>query len=191
MPPIGPFFRIAIPGRRRVQTRACRERHGFVTMVKEVAPRVGTLSLALLSIIGLNGCHTSWLFDRPAALLDSAQFMTTWKVYLHCRSSVELEDIRADLQELNRVAHAVSAKNHPSVLVLPAPIRTLISTLPSRLAVDPQAMSAACASHGRDLTQTADQRELSVEWLTEVAAQEGWVGSHYAVQAGPRLKRME
>lgn len=190
MPPAGPFCGVAIPGRRRVRMR--REHYGFLTKVKEVAPRAGTLGLALLGIIALSGCHTSWPFDGPAAHVDSALFMTTWRTYLHCRSSMAPEEIRADLQQLNRVAYAVSAKNHSSVFLLPAPIRTLISTLPSRLAVDPQAMSTACALHGSHVAQTAGRPELSVEWLTEVvAAHEGWASRHHAVQADHGLKRTE
>lgn len=191
MPPVGPFFETATSGRQRVQMRSRCEHDGFLTKVTEVVPRVGMLGLALFSIIGLSGCHTSWLLDRPAALLDSVRCMTGWKVYLHCRSSVVVEDIRADLQHLNRVAEALSPRSHASVLLLPDPIRTLIAAVPSRLAVDPQAMSAACALHGSHVAQTADQRELSVEWLTAVAAHEGWAASHDAVRAGHLLKRME
>lgn len=191
MPLASPFFRMVISGCRTVRVWMRQDKHGSVTAAHKRALRVGALGLAFWGMLGLNGCHTLWPFDQPAALLDSAQFMTAWKVYLHCRSSIELEEIRADLQQLNRVVRAVSPGNHATVLLFPAPIRTLIAALPSRLAVDPQAMSAACALHGSQVAQTAGQPELSVEWLTEVAAHEGWASSHYAVQAGHQLKRME
>lgn len=191
MPLASPFFRIVISGCRTVRVRMHQDKHGSVTAAHKRARRVGALGLAFLGMLGLNGCHTLWPFDRQAALLDSAQFMTAWKVYLHCRSSIELEDIRADLQQLNRVVRAVSPRNHATVLLFPAPIRTLIAALPSRLAVDPQAMSAACALHGSHVAKTAGQPELGVEWLTEVAAREGWAASHYAAQAGRQLKHLE
>ncbi len=191
MLPTGPFFETATSGRRRAQMRSRREHHGFLRKVKKVVSRVGTLGLALLSIIGLSGCRTSWLLARPAALVDSAQCMTTWNVYLHCRSSVVVEDIRVDLQHLNRVAEDLSPRNHSSDFLLPDPIRTLIAAVPSRLAIDPQAMSSACGLHGSRVAQIADQRELSVERLTAIAAHEGWAVSHNAVRAGHLLKRME
>ena len=118
--------------------------------------------------------------------------MDSWKTYLHCRASVELEDIRSDLQHLNRVAQAVSMPNHASVLLLPAAVRAVIATLPSRLAVDPHAMSVACALHGGDVAQSAGQPGLSVALLTAVVvAQQGAVNAYYAVEAHQRLKGME
>ncbi|MEK6804086.1 MAG: hypothetical protein AABZ34_15690 [Nitrospirota bacterium] len=120
--------------------------------------------------------------------------MDTWKTYLHCRSSTEPDEIRADLQRLNRVtsSHAVSLQNHSSVLLLPAAMRSLIAALPSRVAVDPHAMSVACALHGGEVAQAAGQPGLSVALLTAVvAAQQGAVNAYYAVEAHQRLKRME
>lgn len=71
-------------------------------------------------------------------------------------------------------------------------MRSLIATLPSRVAVDPQAMAAACALHGGHVAQTAGQPDLSVELLTDVVtAQEGSAYAYQAVQAGLRLKRDE
>lgn len=190
--PIALFFRLVMRSRHLFRRRLCRDSHGLSVGLRGSTPRAGAVGLVfLMSLVGLSGCHISWPFDRPASSLDNAQFMEAWKTYLHCRSSVELEEIQADLQQLNSVAHAVSPRNHASVRLFPAPVRTLIAMLPSRLAVDPQAMSAACALHGSQVAQTAGQPELSVEWLTEVAAHEGWASSHYAVQAGHQLKRME
>jgi len=191
MPPVGPFFETATSGRRGAQMRSSREHDGFLTKVTEVAPRVGTLGLARLSIIGLSGCHTSWLLDRPAALLDSVRCLTAWKVYLHCRSSVELEDIRADLQHLNRLAKSLVPGDHASVFLFPDPIRALIAAVPCILAVDLKTMSAAGSLDGSHMAQAADQHELSVEWLTEHAAHEGWAASRDAIQAGHQLRRLK
>lgn len=173
--------------------RLRRDGHGLFTAVRGSASRAGTVGLLLLmSVVGLSGCHISWPFDRPASLLDSAQFMDTWKTYLHCRSSLEPEEIQADLQQLNRVAQALSMPNHASVLLLPTVVRTLIAALPSRLTVDPHAMSVACALHGGDVAQAAGQPGLSVALLTAVvAAQQGAANAYYAVEAHHRLKGME
>lgn len=147
--------------------------------------------LVLTSIAGLSGCHGLWPFDSSAPLLDNTRFMETWETYLHCRSSAEPDEIRADLQQLNRVAHAVTAQNQPSVLV-PAAIRARLEAFPSRLAVDPRSMAAACALHGGHVALSAGQSELSVELFTVAgAAQEGSVYVSYAVEAKRRLKHME
>lgn len=118
--------------------------------------------------------------------------MDTWKTYLHCRSSLDPEEIRSDLQQLTHVAQAVSRRNHASVRLLPAAVRTLIATLPSRLAVDPHAMSVACALHGGEVAKSAGLPGLSVVLLTAVvAAQLGAVDASYAVEARHRLEGVE
>ena len=186
------LFRIALRGRRIFHIRWCHESYGLPAEVHGAASRAGTVGLLLLlSVIGLSGCHISWPFDRPASLLDSTQFMETWKTYRHCRSSLEPEEIRADLEQLTRVAQAVSMPNHASVLLLPAAVRTLIARLPSRLAVDPHAMVMACALHGGEVAQAAGQPGLSVALLTAVVAAQQGAHSYYSVEAHHRLKRME
>ncbi|ULA70090.1 MAG: hypothetical protein LZF62_480290 [Nitrospira sp.] len=187
------YFRLAMQGCHLFRRRPCPDSRGLSPEICGSLFRSGAVRLVLLlSMVGLSGCHITWPFDRPASFLDSAQFMDTWKTYLHCRSSVEPEEIRADLQQLNRVAQAVSMPNHPSVLLLPAAVRTLIATLPSRLAVDPHAMSAACALHGGDVAQAAGLPGLSVALLTAVvAAQQSAANAYYAVEVHQRLKGME
>jgi hypothetical protein len=133
--------------------------------------RAGVIGLLLLtSIVTLSGCQISWPFERPASLLDNAQFMGAWETYLHCRSSTEPGAIRADLQRLNHVANLVTIQNQASVF-LPVAIRSLIAAPPSRLAVDPEAMVVACAVHGGHVAQSAGQPELSVELFTAVVAE--------------------
>lgn len=180
-------------GRHVFRGRLCRDRRGLALEMCGSLFRAGAVRLVLLlSIVGMSGCQISSPFGRPASLLDSAKFMDTWKTYLHCRSSVEPEEIRSDLHQLNRVAQAVSMPNHAMVLLLPASVRALIATLPSRLAVDPQAMSVACALHGSEVAQAAGQPGLSVALLTAVvAAQPGAVTTYYADAAHQRLTSME
>lgn len=186
------LFRIALWDRRILHMRWSDESYGLSAEVHGAASRVGTVSLLfVMSVVGLSGCHISWPFDRPASLLDSAQFMETWKTYRHCRSSLEPEEIRSDLQQLTRVAQAVSMPNHASVLLLPAAVRTLIARLPSRLAVDPHAMVVACALHGGEVAQAAGQPGLSVALLTAVVAAQQRANSYYSLEAHHRLKRME
>lgn len=180
-------------GRRVFRGRLCRDRRGLsLEMCGSPFRAVAVRLVFFISIVGVSGCQIWSPFGRPASLLDSAKFMDTWKTYLHCRSSVEPEEIRSDLHRLNRVAQAVSMPNHATVLLLPASVRALISTLPSRLAVDPHAMSVACALHGSEVARAAGQPGLSVALLTAVvAAQQGAVTTYYADEAHQRLTSME
>lgn len=194
MPRVGLFFRMASWRLRISQLRMPHDSHDFASSVRKVPIRAGTLGIALLSIVSLGGCHVSHPLDKPASLLDNMQFMEAWKTYLHCRSSTEPDEIRVDLQRLNLVthSHAESMQIHSSVLLLPAAVRSLIATRPSRVAVDPHAMATACALHGSHVAKTAGQPEIAVELLTEVmTAHEGWARAYHAIQAGHQLKRMD
>lgn len=113
----------------------------------------GTLGLVLLSGLGLGGCQASGPFAGPTFALDNAQFMATWKTYLHCRSSADPAEIRADLLQLTHVARMASGRNRASFLLLPASLRSFLALPPSRLAVDPHAMAVTCALHGSDVAK--------------------------------------
>ncbi len=140
--------------------------------------------LFITSIAALNGCHNPWPFAGPNAYLDNAQFMHAWETYLHCRSTSEPEEIRTDLRRLSAVAHKVTTQDRLSP-VLPEAIRMLVTKPPSRLAVDPQEMMAACALHGGEVAQVAGQPELAVELLTlVVAAQKGGAYAPHPADAG-------
>lgn len=122
----------------------------------------------MTGFMGLSGCHGSWPFSE-ADLLNNSQFMEGWNIYLHCRSSAEPDDIRMDVEQLSRMAYTVATQNRRSAF-LPAAMRGLVMTPPSRLAVDPHAMMVACAQHGGEVAQIVGQPELAVELYTVVLA---------------------
>ena len=147
--------------------------------------------LLLMSLVGLGGCHGSWPFASSHLQVGNLEFMDAWKTYTHCRSSSEPDEIRADLQQLTQLAQAETMHNNAPRL-LPAAVRSLIATLPSRLAVDPQSMVAACALHGGHVAQYAGRPDVSEELFNAVAgAEHESASAYYAVEASRRLKRMK
>jgi hypothetical protein len=147
--------------------------------------------LLFMSLAGFGGCHSSWPFASSHLQVGNVQFMDAWTTYIHCRASSEPDEIRADLQQLTQLAQAETMHNHAPRL-LPAPVRSLIATLPSRLAVDPQSMMAACALHGGHVAQYAGRPDVSEELFNTVAGtQPESASAYYAVEAGRRLKRMK
>ena len=104
-----------------------------------------------MSLGGMAGCQFLLPFDRSAPLLDHAHFMDVWHTYLHCRSSVEPDEIRIDLDQLHRVAQTIALRNQVSPLV-PAGIRPLI---------------------GSRVAQSAGRPEVAVELFRTVLASEG------------------
>lgn len=146
--------------------------------------------LLFLSLAGFAGCHGSWPFAGSHLPVDNVQFMDAWNTYIHCRSSSEPEEIRADLQQLTHLAKAETMRSHASRL-LSTPIRSLIAPLPSRLAVDPQSMMAACALHGGRVAHHAGHPNVSEELLSTVAeAAQDSVSADDTVEASRRQTRL-
>ena len=145
--------------------------------------------LCLMSLFVLSGCYTPWVDDASDPLIDNTRFMNAWETYRHCRASSEPDEIWSDLQELRRVAQVVTRQTQPSVR-LPAVIRSWMEALPPRLAVDPNAMTTACALHGASVAQFAGRSELSAELFTAAGAeQEGLSYVRYAGGLNRILKR--
>jgi hypothetical protein len=146
--------------------------------------------LFLLLVVGLEGCQTTWLFDRSTAVIDNVSFMNLWKTYTHCRSSSEPDEMRLDAQQLDQAAHAVKLKSQSSI-VLPAPIQHLISELLPRLAVDLKAMAMDCALHAGQVARSAGRPRLAVDLLNAVMATPPEVAyGYYVFEASRELERM-
>lgn len=146
--------------------------------------------LYLLMVLGLAGCQTTWSFDRPTGVIDHVQFMHLWKTYTHCRSSSDSEEIRIDAQHLDQAARAVKLKSRSSIL-LPAAMQHLISELPSRLAVDPQAMALACALYGGQVARSVGRPRLAMELFNVVLAKQADAAyGSYVVEARRGLKHL-
>ena len=146
--------------------------------------------LFLLMVVGLGGCQTTWSFDRPTAAIDHVQFMHLWKTYTHCQSSSDPAEIRSDAQQLDQAAHAVKLKNQPSIF-LPAAMQHLLSELPPRLAVDPQAMALACALYGGQVARAVGRPRLAVELFNTVLAKQAEAAyGYYVFEASRGLKHL-
>jgi hypothetical protein len=60
-------------------------------------------------------------------------------------------------------------------------MRSLVAMLPSRVAVDPHAMTVACALHGDHIAQSAGRPELAVDLSSTVS--EAQRGASYVYDA--------
>ena len=145
--------------------------------------------LLLLSLAGLSACQSSSLFNLSDPLPGNTDFANAWETYRHCNGSSEPEEIRADLHELVRFALAVNAQNQPPVH-LPAVIRPWMEALPSRLAVDPNAMAVACAQRGARMAALAGRPASRGDGFTPAGtAQEGSSYVWYAIEPDRGSKR--
>ena len=188
IPPAAPCSSVILGDRCWAEDGEGHDRQRLSLGRRSSSTRMRMLGLVLLSVAGLGGCHTSTSF------LDNNQFMEAWKTYLHCRASAEPDEIGADLRRLRTVSsrHAQSLHNHSFLLLLPVAMRSLVATLPSRVAVDPHAMTVACALHGGHVAQSAGRPELTVELFnTVLEAQRGASYTYYAAEVRRKFHRME
>jgi len=146
--------------------------------------------LFLLLIVGLQGCQTTWFFERSTGVIDNVSFKNLWKTYTHCRSSSDPDEMRVDAQQLDQAAHAVRVKSQ-SPIVLPAPMQHLISEPPSRLAVDPKAMAMDCALYAGQVARSAGQPRLAVEMSKAVMGKQSEaIYGYYVSEAARELEQM-
>lgn len=152
--------------------------------------QVRSCGLLFLVAVGLGGCQAGWPLDRPSGSIDPAVFMNVWKTYTHCRSSSDPDDIRVDAQYLDRAAYAMESKSQ-SPNVLPMAMQHLVSKLPSRLAVDPQAMALDCALYGGQVAQVVGRTRLAEELFHVVLAKQAEAAyGYYMFEASRRLEHM-
>ncbi len=117
------------------------------------------LLASLLAVLG--GCQTTRPIVKPEAL-DNSAFMNLWSTYSHCRLSLDVDAMRADVQRLNQVALAPPPRRHFPI-PLPNTIKRLIAHPNPRLAVDPKAMAAACSLHAGQVAQQAGLEQLATD----------------------------
>ncbi|OLB56384.1 MAG: hypothetical protein E6K58_00735 [Nitrospirae bacterium] len=124
----------------------------------------------LLSIVSvlvlLGGCQTTQPVAKSTGLENTA-FMRLWTTYSECRSSTDLGATRTAARQLNQ-AVATPASNKDFVLPLPKQIERLVSKPPTRLAVDPKAMAAACTLHAGHTALNAGRNDVAAEMFRSV-----------------------
>jgi ABC-type Fe3+-hydroxamate transport system substrate-binding protein len=119
----------------------------------------------LLSIVSvlvvLAGCQTTQPVAKSTALENTA-FMRLWTTYSECRSSTDLDAMRAAARQLNQAA-ITTTSDRDFVLPLPKQIERLVSKPPTRLAVDPKAMAASCTLHTGHAALNAGRNDVAAE----------------------------
>ncbi len=111
----------------------------------------------------LAGCLSS-----PPPPMDSAGFASMWKTYEHCRMSGDPGEILADVDKLKYFSEAVYARQQAASRPAGA-IRPLLAPLPSRLSVEPEALTRSCALHGSEVARTAGRPDVEMELLLAAA----------------------
>jgi len=139
----------------------------------------------------LVGCQAN-LVSKPTEL-DNSQFMSLWETYSTCRTA---SDLRQANTGMHRLSEAVAMKSNGEgqdgfVLPLPSQLEHLVSNPPSRLAVDVQAMTAACSIHTGELALHEGSIDLAHDAFSSVLTLGDNVSPYYIRQAKRLLTELE
>lgn len=122
--------------------------------------------LCVLGAVGLSGCVL--VSETRTSASDNERFIGMWQTYQHCRSSTVPHEIRADLGRLTALTREWMERDQtPSFL--PVQLRSFVSIMPLRLAVDPYALTMACARHAREVAETPGDPDVERALLIAVA----------------------
>lgn len=128
-------------------------------------------------LVFLSGCQTiDKILLAPFAkarafkaetTIDHASFMDLWTTYSSCQSGLDLHSMRMAVARLTVAADRQVAAQQ-AVPPLPAPILQFVSPQPTRLAVDPKAMAAACTLYTGQAALTMGRQDLAAEMFYTV-----------------------
>lgn len=139
----------------------------------------------------LVGCQTNPV--PKATEFDNSQFMSLWETYSTCRSASDLRQASAGMHRLSEAAAMTSNGEGQDGFVLPLPsqLERLVSSPPSRLAVDVQAMRAACSIHAGELALHEGRVEVAHNAFSSVLTLGEGVSPYYIRQAKRFLTELE
>lgn len=148
-----------------------------------------------LGLIGgmvlLVGCQAN-LAPKPTEI-DNSQFMSLWETYSTCRSASDFHQASSGMHRLSEAAALTSNGEGPNGFVLPLPsqLERLVSSPPSRLAVDVHAMTAACSIHTGELALHEGSVGLARDAFASVLTLGEGVSPYYILQAKRFLTELE
>ncbi len=127
--------------------------------------------------------------SSQAADSKNSGFMSLWSVYTDCKATSDLNQASSDLMQL-RSASQPADNREDFVLPLPIHLSRLVSSPTSRVAVDVNAMAAACALHTGELALNQGYENLARAFLTSVIALHQEENSYYAIRAKTLLAKI-
>lgn len=142
---------------------------------------VGLLGVALLT----SGCTTGP--SSQLAELKNNGFMSLWNTYADCKSTSDLAQATSDLTQLRSASQEMS---DGFILPLPTHLERLVANPTSRVAVDVEAMAAACALHTGELAFNQGQTDVARDLLVSVIKLHKEERSYYVLKAKTLLAKL-
>ena len=147
----------------------------------------GLVGGLLGAVIVVSGCATGP--SSQLTELKNSGFMSLWNAYADCRATSDLAQATSDLKQL-RSASQMEAANEGFILPLPTHLDHLVANPTSRVAVDVEAMAAACAIHTGELALNQGQTDIARDLLVSVIKLHKEEGSYYVLKAKTLLAKL-
>ena len=146
------------------------------------------LMLGLLgAVVIASGCTTGP--SSQLVELKNSGFMSLWNTYADCKSTSDLAQATSDLTQL-RSASQIAETNEGFILPLPTHLERLVANPTSRVAVDIEAMAAACALHTGELALNQGQTDIAHDLLVSVIKLYKEESSYYVLKARTLLAKL-
>ncbi len=144
---------------------------------------VGLLGIAVF----VSGCATS--HSSQLSELKNRGFMSLWNAYADCKSTTNLDQATSDLTQLRSASQMLDG-NDGFILPLPAHLERLVANPTNRVAVDVEAMAAACAIHAGEIALNQGQADIARNLLVSVLKLHREESSYYVVRARTLLTKL-
>jgi hypothetical protein len=146
------------------------------------------LAVGLLGVVVVvSGCTTG-----PSSQLTEIKnsgFMSLWNTYTDCKSTSDLTQATSDLTQLRSASQMVEG-NEGFILPLPTHLERLVANPTNRVAVDIEAMAAACALHTGELALNQGETDIARDLLVSVIKLHKEEGSYYVLKAKTLLAKL-
>jgi hypothetical protein len=158
----------------------------------QYASHVKKLVLGLIGVVLLaSGCQTNHSV-KPADL-DNTKFMSLWQTYSDCKLTSDFSRASLGMKELSSAAMLDQRNDvyNGFVLPLPAQLERLVNNPANRLAVDIQAMTAACSLHTGRLALHEGQIDEARHAFASILTLHQNLSPYYVAQARRSLTELE
>jgi hypothetical protein len=162
-----------------------------IKKVQQTSP-VKKLILGLIGVVFLaSGCQTNQSVEPTA--LDNSRFMSLWQTYSECRLASDFSRASVGMKQLSTAAILDQRTDgHDGfVLPLPAQLERLVESPANRLAVDIQAMTAACSLHTGQLALHEGQVDEARQAFASILSLHQNLSPYYVLQAKRFLTELE
>lgn len=144
---------------------------------------VGLVGIAILA----SGCTTGT--SSQLTELKNSGFMSLWSTYADCKSTSDLAQATSDLTQL-RSASQLAEVNEGFILPLPTHLERLVANPTSRVAVDVEAMAAACALYTGELALNQGKTDMARDLLVSIIRLHRQGSSYYVLRAKTLLAKL-